>query len=406
MRLGRPPYLQRLWLGLTLVLTFVLSACGGAGTKYNEFIPKRVIVIGDEITYVGCGRGISNGQTVCAGIDHFDRFSINSTSTSVILGNNWVWQLAYRYGLSTDKIIEPLVANQASLSDADVTTAARTQKVGARVITPSGTSPSWTSVTTQASLIPSYVSGDMVVVAGGANDILSIVQDNTITSTSGVAFKRGMTSALADRIIRDLSITAITPAKAYAIMAAAQSYQDIALDLINTKGQRHVFLAPVYDFSNSPDLNITNGFCASCTSTQVQQSIALFNYTLRLLTDGRFEPMLFGANEPRILVTSGTTSYDLFYVNIPFFTNVFGSVVNNYSVAKSVCGASSTQYKADLSACTWNGVYDSSATFSGDPAYISSSGAYIYTKDQYLTPRVQQVIGDTFWGFMRGFNGW
>ena len=406
MRLGRSPFIRRLWLGLGLVLTLALTGCGGAGSKYNEFVPKRIIVIGDEITYVGCARGTSNGQTVCAGSDNYDRFAINSISGSNALANNWVVRLAENYGLTTGKIMEPLAANQASLSDADVKTATRTMKNGARVTTPTGTSPTWTSVTDQVNLIPNYVSGDMVVVAGGANDILSILLDSSITSTSGVTLKRGLTHALADQIISNLSVTALSQAKAYHIMAAAQSYQDIALDLINNKGQRHVFLAPIYDFSNSPDRDITNGFCAGCTQSQIQQGIALFNYMLRLLTDSRFEPMLFKSGDPRILVTSGTTSYDLFYVNIPYFTNVFGSVVNNYSVAKSVCGASSANYFANLNDCKWNGLYDSTASFTGDPAFISSSGAYIYTKNQYLTPAVQVVIGNTFSTFMRGFNGW
>ncbi len=406
MRLGRSPLIQRLWLGLGLVMTLALTGCGGAGTKYNEFVPKRIIVIGDEITYVGCTRGTSNGQTVCAGSDNFDRFAINSISGSSTLTNNWVVRLATNYGLTTAKIIEPLAANQASLSDADVKTATRTAKDGARVITPTGTTPTWTSVSDQVDLIPSYVSGDMVIVAGGANDILSILLDASITSTSGVTLKRGLTPTLADQIISNLQVTAISQAKAYYIMAAAQAYQDIALDLINNKGQRNVFLTPVYDFSNSPDRNVTNGFCSGCTQTQIQQGIALFNYMLRLLTDNRFEPLLFRSGDPRILVTSGTTSYDLFYVNIPYFTDVFGSVVNNFSVAKSVCGASSSAYFASLSSCTWNGVYDNTASFSGDPAFVSSSGAYIYTKNQYLTPAVHVVIGNTFSTFMRGFNGW
>jgi hypothetical protein len=405
MRLGRNPFMQRLWLLLGLILAFALTGCGSSGIKYNEFIPKRIIVIGDEITYVGCTTPV--GQTTCSGIDKFDRFSINSSSAagSTPLVNNWVMQVALNYGLSFDKIVEPSVAGDA----------VRDAKLGARAIPPASGSTSWVSVRDQAGLIPAYSQGDMVVVAGGANDILAVLRDSSITSTSGISFKRGLTSTLANKIIADLGVT-LSTAKAYAIMAAAQNYQDIALDLIRNRGQRYVFMAPVYDFSNSPDLD---QFCQGCTADQVKQGVSLFNYVLRLLTDDNFDPLVFSSGQPRILLTSGTTSYDLFYVNITNFSTVLGSAVYNYDIAHSVCGASSTlsSKPADLRGCTWNGLYGSSGgvdpAFNGSsynaapyPDFIANQGKYVYAQNLYLTPNLHGIIGNTFVAFMRGYNGW
>lgn len=407
MRLGRTPFLRRLWLGVGLVLAFALTGCGSSGVKFNEFLPKRIIIIGDEITYVGCNTATSNGQTVCAGADKFDRFSINSISGSSALVNNWVVRLALNYGLTTDKIIEPTVAGN------DV----RAAKLGARATPPAppAATPSWKSVSEQASLIPSYVTGDMVVVAGGANDVLAVLKDPSIGLNSGT-FKRGLTVALANEILTKLGTSAITQAQAYYIIAAAQSYQDIALDLIRTKGQQNVFMAPVYDFSNSPDLS---QFCSGCTVNQVKQGIALFNYILRLLTDDSFEPMVFTSGNPRILVSSGTSGYDLFYVNLPYFTTVLGSAVYNYDTTHSVCGASSTLTTppTDLTGCTWNGLYATNdgvnPIFNGTtyasapyPDYITNQGKYIYAQNQYLTPVLHVIVGNTIAIFMRGYNGW
>ena len=409
MRLGRTPFIQRLWLGLGLAVVFALTGCGSSGVKFNEFLPKRIIVIGDEITYVGCVSAVSHGQNVCAGTDRFDRFSINSDSlSSARLINNWVIRLAGNYGLTVDNIMEPLGSGGV--------TGVRTAKLGARATAPIATTPTWTSVSAQAELIPSYVSGDMVVVAGGANDILAVLLDSSIISTSGITFKRGLTTALANQILSNLGTSAISQAKAYHIMAAAQSYQDIALDLIRNKGQQNVFMAPVYDFSNSPDLS---QFCSGCTVAQVKQSIALFNYVLRLLTDDSFEPMAFGSGQARILVSSGTTGYDLFYVNLPYFTTVLGSAVYTYDTTHSVCGDSSTltSKPADLNGCTWNGLYAASSSedpiFNGTayagapyPDFITNQGKYIYAQNQYLTPILHVLIGNTIATFMRGYNGW
>ncbi len=400
MRLGQPVLMHRLWLTLCLGLSLWLAGCGGgAGTKYNEFMPQRIVLIGDEITYVGCSVTTQNGQSVCAGTDDLrDRFNVNPASaSSAFFVNNWVYHLALRYGLSVGNIIE----STSGCASTD-TACRRTARLGSKA--------AQVAIQGQSPNIPSYAAGDMLVIAGGTHDVLAILKDTSIASNATLSLKRGYTADIVNRIksqyANDLSL-----GKAYHIIKAAQDYQDIALDMINNRGQRNVFLTPIYDFSNSPH---RSAFCntGDCSEALVKQAVNLFNFALKTLTKDNFETVDFYPGQPRILLTTGITSTDLLYQNITQLTGLFGSAVNNFNLAASICGVGgSTSGSTVLTTCTWNGLFTTSngTAPSANVAvtdFISGLGAYMYASDFYLGPRVQETLGGTFYTFMRGFNGW
>jgi phospholipase/lecithinase/hemolysin len=87
----------------------VLMAACGSSSKYDEFIPTRIVSIGDQLSYIG-----TNG---------YDRFTVNNVSGETSEINNWVLQLASNYGLvfnaatssgSTNNPTLNLVANLAN----------------------------------------------------------------------------------------------------------------------------------------------------------------------------------------------------------------------------------------------------------------------------------------------------
>jgi phospholipase/lecithinase/hemolysin len=79
----------------------LLAACGSS-SKYDEFIPTRIVSIGDQLSYIG-----TNG---------YDRFTVNNVSGETSEINNWVIQLATGYGLIDSQAISSGATNNQALN--------------------------------------------------------------------------------------------------------------------------------------------------------------------------------------------------------------------------------------------------------------------------------------------------
>lgn len=78
----------------------LLAACGSS-SKYDEFIPKRIVSIGDALSYIGTsGTG---------------RYTVNFPAASTDV-NNWVRQVAKNYGLSNSQVVEAISATAKAVS--------------------------------------------------------------------------------------------------------------------------------------------------------------------------------------------------------------------------------------------------------------------------------------------------
>ena len=236
MRSGQmTPLFQRVWLALGLALVLLLAGCGGAGTKYKEFLPSRILVIGDEITYLGCAQ--ASVSAPCVATDLLDRFTINNVSNSpAAFVNNWVLQLANYYGLTSNQIVEPAlqktISSNPTASDA---LKRRYAKWGAKVADIRDQAFS-------AGSLPAYAAGDMLVLAGGMHDVLDILNDTTTPSdTCGVTLERSLSSTV---MINEAKATDLPVGKACRIMQAAQQYQNLAFDLM-AAGQRNIFVVQI-----------------------------------------------------------------------------------------------------------------------------------------------------------------
>ena len=82
-----------LFTSLAAFVLVCLASCGSSASKVDEFIPSRIVVIGDSYSYLG--RSLNNYQ---------DRITVNEgASADAISGatvNNWVLQIAGGYSLS------------------------------------------------------------------------------------------------------------------------------------------------------------------------------------------------------------------------------------------------------------------------------------------------------------------
>jgi len=431
-------FLRSTWLCLALTLTALLTACGGAGTKYQEFSPSRIVLVGDEISYVGCNL---NG-TICQGTDADDRFSLNNTSANAHITyadntlklarvtNNWVVQLAALYGLPVTSIVESTYTAPSQ--------SRRDSRVGAQLA----------DIKTQAQNIPAYQTGDMMVISGGTHDVLSILLNppapGSVTLTGVLAEKTSSGKTNADALLsanlQNCNPCALTTDQAYQVMLTAQGYTQFARQMLSS-GQRNILLTPIYDFSNSPD---RDHFCQGCSANAIQSAISLFNFTLRYDPD---HLLVAAPGQPRVLIPTGFGT-DASYVNIAQISLTNGNGLTsttfaNYNLTNSVCGITSTNAfnsasnlsaPVALSQCFFSGIFTATTisgtvngvsqsvtydpTLSTDPSYVTNqafvqvypatnaSGSYIYASDFYLTPAVLTQVGNIFYTFMRGYQGW
>jgi len=81
-----------LFTSLAAFVLVCLASCGSSASKVDEFIPSRIVVIGDSYSYLGSSP------------NYQDRITVNEgTSADAISGatvNNWVLQIAGGYSLS------------------------------------------------------------------------------------------------------------------------------------------------------------------------------------------------------------------------------------------------------------------------------------------------------------------
>lgn len=198
---------------MTAAALGLLAACGSS-SKYDEFIPTRIVSVGDQVSYLG-DASLSPAFS--------DRFTVNNLASETTI-NNWVLQLAASYGLSTD--LSPTNPSRSIEARADA--------VSNRV----------TDLSTQLATVTPR-SGDMLVVSGGMADILAMadaVANGTLSTTQ----------ALAD------------------IATAGSNLQDFVLGQVGN--YKHILVINAYDLKNSPyAVNKTFAAGSGLTTTTFQQ---------------------------------------------------------------------------------------------------------------------------------------
>ena len=198
---------------MTAAALGLLAACGSS-SKYDEFIPTRIVSVGDQVSYLG-DASLSPAFS--------DRFTVNNLASETTI-NNWVLQLAASYGLSTD--LSPTNPSRSIEARADA--------VSNRV----------TDLSTQLATVTPR-SGDMLVVNGGMADILAMadaVANGTLSTTQ----------ALAD------------------IATAGSNLQDFVLGQVGN--YKHILVINAYDLKNSPyAVNKTFAAGSGLTTTTFQQ---------------------------------------------------------------------------------------------------------------------------------------
>lgn len=142
-------YWVRRGLRVAAASVLVLLAACGSSSKYDEFIPTRIVSIGDQLSYIGT--------------DGYDRLTVNNVSGETTEVNNWVLQLAANYGLT----LNPATSSRATATESLNLVSELTRQI--------------------ADVTP--LTGDMLVVNAGMADIIhwtNLVLTGPTTTTAAL----------------------------------------------------------------------------------------------------------------------------------------------------------------------------------------------------------------------------
>ena len=191
---------------LSTLLAMTLLASCGSSKKYEEFIPTRILSIGDAMSYMDL--------TGAAAVNSLTSIDPNTGST-----DHWLWVYAAAYGL-TNKGGPNSGGNVLFFNNdpAQVPDSADLTR---------DTLGKYAAISTQANSLPPPQSGDLVVISIGMGDIFARAQ----TLEAGP--------------------TAATTTDIDALKNIGLAYANLA-DSIYQRGFKHVLIVPAVDYSSSP----------------------------------------------------------------------------------------------------------------------------------------------------------
>jgi hypothetical protein len=338
------------------VLLFIISC--GTSTKFDEFIPSRILSVGDQLSYLG--QDPNNPPYVNQySSTSPDRFGVNYTSniagitpnsanidTTYI--NNWVLQVAIGYGISTTSGVRTYVPSGLAW-DTPVT------------VNPSS-NPN--SISAQINLaIRDYRPGDMLLVNAG----MSFILDQAKQVLNG----KSLAQAVSD-----------TQTEAQNLMAV--------LAQAKRAGINNIVVLTTYDPQYSPyALDNSNG------TTLQSLSLAFNNGFKTASTNPSYVDVLYHQSTGIIAVEVDTN------LNILTSQAQYG-----YAVQPGCFIANGSATYSNVNTNTYN----HGALCTLDPTNSDGTAApytaSFFADNYYLTPAGQQYVGNFVYTSLRGYRGW
>ncbi len=335
-----------LFASLATFVLACLASCGSSASKVDEFLPSRIVVIGDSYSYLGSS---ANGYK--------DRITVNDggavTDGSNV--NNWVLQIAGGYALSKvladGKIVSGIVDSATAAStridttchpttyDADTKTDFKVADIVKQIDC--------------ASI--SLASTDLLLVNGGVVDIYT----------------------LAEQVIAPASTTTQAAAEE-AARARGNALRDYVKNLIATTAVKHIMLLSVPSLDGSPYQ------LSGTTAQQTARQTALIGITDAFNT-GLFEN--FGSQP----AGSGVRSF--------YSDNAFKSSTTLVSLGINMLNSKFCDGSGNKLA---NPKVEAGNTGCTD----ANNAAYKYATEKYPTPVMHRLLGNMVYNTMRGYSGW
>ena len=341
----------------TLLLSTLLMSCGSS-KKYDEFMPTRILSIGDAMSYMSFSAGEATN-------------TLTSVDPATGKPNHWLTVLGAKYGRYS-------VGDSPSNAYDIVFINNSNYRMG--LASPCNTSPNsaWPSrcslgtyddIEAQANklfqLIPDPRSGDLVVMTIGMGDVFELAD---------TAFGRGDDAS---------SSTELNAAKSVGV-----KYINLA-DRLYQHGFKHVLLLYGIDQSKTP--------YATTKSLKYRENLAnltkSLNNGVNINCKGGCSE---GDNKPYSSRAEGVWRAGDIYAYLLNITN--GTSVNlraniNNNTIPNTSTSPLCLFPSTLSSCTPNGLNDSS----GLP--------YFFSGDLYLTPTLHSIVGNFIYNFARSNAG-
>ncbi|NBT69196.1 MAG: hypothetical protein EBT78_15705 [Betaproteobacteria bacterium] len=321
-----------------------LTSCGSSASKVDEFIPSRIVVIGDSYSYLGSS---ANGYK--------DRITVNDggavTDGSNV--NNWVLQIAGGYALSKviadGKIVSGIVDSVTAAIDVTRPLSCKPTSFDTLPLV-FKTDFKVADIVKQIDCASiSLASTDLLLVNGGVVDIYKLAEEVVASTKTQAAAEAGA-------------------------KVQAHALRDYVKNLIATTDVKHIMLLSVPSLDGSP-YQIAGGAALQA---------ALIGITDAFNT-GLFEQ--FGTQP----AGSGVRSFysDNAFKSSTTLVSLGINMLNSKFCDGSVNKLANPKVEAGNTGCT-----------------DANNAAYKYATEKYPTPVMHRLLGNMVYNTMRGYSGW
>ena len=340
------PWLERAGRGMKLLFALIalslLASCGSS-KKYQEFIPTRILSIGDAMSYMD----FSSGSAVN---------SLTAVDPGTGSTEHWIWVYAAAYGL-TNKGLPNSGGNVLFFNNN--TSSAVPSSGTARPSPLTNTFRTIQDITTQANALPSPQTGDLVVMSIGMGDIFSLAD------------------ALGNAATTDSNADALDIGLRYANLA----------DTIYQRGFKHVLIVPAVDYSSSAYVG--------AQSATYKSNIAALTKALNIGVNHNCYGGCTSAldSKPYPSRAEGVWKFDTYNYMLNIALRTASSV--QFDINNGISGAAQPLCVAPLQTCSPTNLYDAA----------NPSLPYYYSGDLFTTPVLHRLIGTYLYNLSRSYSG-
>ena len=343
---------------LAAVLLMAVAVGCGSSKKYDEFMPTRILSIGDAMSYMDLS---SAGQS-----PNFPNvLTVSDGSTSYKAGDHWLKSFAASYGLT--KISAPggggniVVYNDSKPVSSDIDNPVQ--------FALDNTLGNFKKVKEQADKLTGPSDGDLVVISIGLGDIFQRANalGNTLTNSD-------------DATAKDIGL----------------QYANLA-DSLYQRGFKHVLIVNALDFSSSPYAYKRSNVQAAPNytpnySANVAALTEALNKGVNVNCNGGCE---LGDSKPYPSRNAGVWKYNAYDLlrNVTLGLSPYLAAVINST--KPLCLPA---VQNCLIVAPFTGL-------DTDYSVTAASGKYFYSGDLFPTPIVHQFVGANLYAYARGFSG-
>jgi hypothetical protein len=339
---------------VALLLSTLLVSCGSS-KKYQEFMPTRIISMGDALSYTD----FTTGSAVN---------TLTSIDPSTTKTDHWLWDYAAAYGLSSIGAATGTTAAPAGKNVVMLNTNSYHTALGCAAPTATGANAARCALglydDIAAQVLPSPQEGDLVVLTVGMGDIFAMAD---------TAFANG-----------DAVVTSTDLANAKNI---GLKYINLA-DSIYQRGYKHVLILTPVDYSTSP-YAIGKGGHFSANLKQLTEALSLGT---NVNCNGG---CTLSDNKPYPTRAEGVWRQNIgaLLSNIINLGRNAGYLQTNVNNNPPTTSAPLCAYPTDLTTCTPNALTD------------GSSLPYFYSGDFFMSPTLHRYVATYMYNLSRGFSG-